>query len=438
MNIRLASFALICGFATSGQAQTTTYEQRNELLASDAAADDQFGWAVATDGDFVFVGARRDDNDENNTGAIYVFDLGATGLLMETAKLLASDGDTNDQLGFSVAVDNDVVVAGAAAADGFSRGAAYVFERPPGGWSGTVLSSAKLVPSDRGNSDQVGTDVAIEGDTVVVGAPGDDDTAANEGAVYIFERPPGGWSGVVSETAKLLPNARPSANSGELGRSVAIENGVVISGSTSQTQNSDSRQGRGLVFLEPPSGWAGMINETAVLLASDGESGDRLGSGIAIENGIVAVGAVNWDGSGNNSGAVYVFEEPVGGWAGDINEVAILISSEPFNSEVLGRDVAMDGPLIVAGSDYSGTAGGTRESIYLFQQPPGGWIGTLSEFQRLEDDVTGENEYGLEVAVASDRIVTGAAFDDLLDTNAGRVYVYGIAPIFRDGFEVAR
>jgi hypothetical protein len=97
----------------------------------------------------------------------------------------------------------------------------------------------------------------------------------------------------------------------------------------------------------------------------------------------------------------------------------------------------MDGSLIVAGSDYSGSAGGTRESVYLFRRPPGGWSGSLSEFQRLEDDVTGENEYGLEVAVASDRIVTGAAFDDLLDTNAGRAYVYGIAPIFRDGFEDA-
>jgi hypothetical protein len=292
----LAFLVLGCLAGTSLHARAVSYELRNELLASDAAAEDQLGFAVATDGDFVFVGARRDDNVETNAGAIYVYEVRSTGVLAEIAKLLASDGDRNDQLGFSVAVDDGVVVAGAAAADGFTRGAAYVFERPPGGWNGIILSSAKLVPSDRGTSDQVGYDVAIDGDTVAVGAPGDDDTAGQEGAVYIFERPLAGWAGVVAETAKLVPAPRSGANSGELGRSVAIEAGVVVSGSTSQTQGSDTRQGRGLVFVEPPAGWSGVMNESAVLLASDGEQGDRLGRGVAMDEGIIALGAVNWTG----------------------------------------------------------------------------------------------------------------------------------------------
>jgi hypothetical protein len=431
----LAPFAVTCIFGITCHAATNSYELRNELRASDASADDQFGFSVATDGVHVFIGARRYDNGASNVGAVYVFELDGSGVLTEVAKLLASDGDTNDQLGYSLAIDGDVLVAGAAAADGFSRGAAYVFERPPGGWSGEIFSSAKLIPSDRATSDRVGADVAIDGDTIAVGAPGDDDAAGQEGAVYIFEKPPTGWSDAGSEFAKLVPAPRPGANAGETGLSIAIEAGVVVSGSLSQTQDSDTRQGRGLVFLEPPGGWAGVLNESAVLLASDGQSGDRLGRGVAIQDGVIALGAVNWDGASNNSGAVYVFEEPPGGWSGDVNEVAILTSSVPFNGEVLGLDLAMNGPWIVAGSDYGGAAGGTRESVYLFQRPHGGWSGSLQEFQRLEDDVSGENDFGVQVAIGPNRIVTGAAFDDLLASNAGRAYVYAIDSVFRDVFE---
>lgn len=170
------------------------------------------------------------------------------------------------------------------------------------------------------------------------------------------------------------------------------------------------------------------------LRASDASADDQFGFSVATDGVHVFIGARRYDNGASNVGAVYVFELD---GSGVLNEVAILTSSVPFNGEVLGLDLAMDGPWIVAGSDYGGAAGGTRESVYLFQRPQGGWSGSLQEFQRLEDDVTGENDFGVQVAIAPNRIVTGAAFDDLLASNAGRAYVYAIDSVFRDVFEGA-
>ncbi len=156
-----------------------------------------------------------------------------------------------------------------------------------------------------------------------------------------------------------------------------------------------------------------------------------------LEGGVIAVGATAWDigASNTNNGAVYVFEEPPGGWAGSVTESAILTSSEPFSNEALGLDVAMEGPFIVAGSDYNGTGGDNRESIYVFRRPAAGWTGAVNEIQRIEDDVTGRNDYGNEVSIQGGRIVTGARNDDLIANNAGRAYVYEGTLVLKDGFE---
>ena len=101
----------------------------------------------------------------------------------ETAKLSASNGTNNDQFGSSVAIGGDTVVVGAAEDDS-GKGSAYVFEKPGGGWV-NATETAKFSASDGMGGDRFGTSVAISGDTVVAGAPGDD---SNKGSAYVFEK----------------------------------------------------------------------------------------------------------------------------------------------------------------------------------------------------------------------------------------------------------
>ena len=142
-------------------------------------------------------------------GSAYVFAKPTTAngwadtILTETAKLTASDGAANDEFGISVAVSGGTIVVGAPV-DESDEGSAYVFvkrSRPLAGL--TVTAPAKLTASDGAANDEFGTAVAVDGDTIVVGAPGDD---SGKGSGYVFVKPGTGWAtenDTDTETAKL-------------------------------------------------------------------------------------------------------------------------------------------------------------------------------------------------------------------------------------------
>ena len=144
-----------------------TYSQVAKLTASDAASQDYFGCSVAIDGDTVVVGAYYDD-DGTPAEAAYVFrttDGGAT--YGQVAKLTASDAASGDELGRSVAIDGGTVVVGAYG-NPTRPARAYVFRTTDGG--ATYGQVAKLTAADAAAGDYFGGRVAIDGDTVVVGA----------------------------------------------------------------------------------------------------------------------------------------------------------------------------------------------------------------------------------------------------------------------------
>ncbi|GIW41370.1 MAG: hypothetical protein KatS3mg076_1947 [Candidatus Binatia bacterium] len=135
------------------------------------------------------------------------------------AELTASDGAAGDFFGYSVALDGDTMVVGARFDDigaNTHQGSAYVFVKPGTGWV-DMTETAKLTASDGAAGDEFGRSVAISGDTAVVGAPG-------KGSAYVFVEPATGWAGNLTETAKL------TASDGVGGFSVAIDSDTVVVG----------------------------------------------------------------------------------------------------------------------------------------------------------------------------------------------------------------
>jgi uncharacterized repeat protein (TIGR01451 family) len=200
-----------------------------KLLPSDGAASDQFGYSVGISVDTVVVGAMYDDDQGTSSGSAYIFEkpgTGWSGTVSQSAKLRPSDGATADVFGSSVAISGDIVVVGAFG-DEVQAGSAYIFEKPEMDWSGTVSQSAKLLPSDGKAGDWFGCSVAISEGTVVVGAVYHDAAWANSGSAYGFEKPGGGWSGTLNESAKLLPVG--SGGDG-FGRAVTISPDTVVVG----------------------------------------------------------------------------------------------------------------------------------------------------------------------------------------------------------------
>ena len=303
------------GWADSSGTETA------KLIASGAAAGDEFGISVAVHGDTIVVGAHQDDSNE---GAAYVFTKAATDDWSdntETAKLTASDAAADDEFGISVTVDVDTVVVGAHLNDPVGEdgnaidnaGAAYVFTKPTtdGGWadsSGT--ETAKLTTSDAAVSDGFGISVAMDDDTVVVGAHQPDylntngDTVQRSGAAYVFNEDSDVWS----RAAKLT--ASDGAASDGFGISVAVDGDTIVVGSylddDGPTGISIKDSGSAYVFTRASSVWS----ETHKLIASDAETPeDHFGRSVAVVSGTVLVGALLNDAKGeDDSGSAYVID----------------------------------------------------------------------------------------------------------------------------------
>ncbi|MCH8991975.1 MAG: FG-GAP repeat protein, partial [Acidobacteria bacterium] len=164
-----------------------SWNQVAQLLASDAAGGDNFGYAVDIADSTLVVGARNRDEDGSNSGSVYVYSFdGAT--WADEQRLEAEDAEGGDRFGESVALDEDgarmVIGVPFSDDDGSASGSAYVFTT--GGMSG-ASQQAKLTAGDATLGDQFGIVVAITGDTVFVGAPEDDtDIGVNGGSVYVF------------------------------------------------------------------------------------------------------------------------------------------------------------------------------------------------------------------------------------------------------------
>jgi hypothetical protein len=159
-----------------GQSGDNSWTEQQKLGASDGADLDKFGYAVSTAGDRVLVGAY---GESAARGAAYLF-VQSGGRWIEEHKLVASDGAANDNFGCAVSLTADRALVGASGSDD-GRGAAYVFARSGGAW----IEEQKLIASDGSGSDSFGYSVALSGARAVVGAPGHD---GYRGAAHVFFR----------------------------------------------------------------------------------------------------------------------------------------------------------------------------------------------------------------------------------------------------------
>ncbi|HNO77260.1 MAG TPA: choice-of-anchor Q domain-containing protein [Phycisphaerae bacterium] len=196
-------------FARNG----SLWPQQKKLLASDRAVRDVFGTSVGISGDIAVVGAPGDQTS-TSAGAVYLYRRSGTNWIEEDI-LVANDAVADDELGTSVAIDDFTAVGGAPKHGG--AGAVYVFEDNAGSWPQTF----KVTASNAVAGDLFGASVAIDGDLLVVGAPGADSGA---GAMYVFKRSGLFWV----ELTRLV--ASDAAAGDALGTSVSISGDAIVGG----------------------------------------------------------------------------------------------------------------------------------------------------------------------------------------------------------------
>jgi hypothetical protein len=247
---------------------------------------------------------------------------------------------------------------------GADQGSGYVFLMPGGGWV-NGSQTAKLTALDGAAGDNLGGSVSISGDTVVLGAAGDDITFSDQGSAYVYTQPGGGWANM-TQTAKLT--ASDSAASDALGTSVAIFGDVIVSGA-SQDDAAFSDQGSVYVYIKTGVFWFNSV-QSAKLLASDAAASDGFGASVSGSGDYVLVGARGDDGgAGSDQGSAYVFERCGAGWS----ERAKFTPANAAAGDELGSAVALEGDVAVAGAPLDDGAAGTNQggaTLFLLRDCP--------------------------------------------------------------------
>jgi hypothetical protein len=368
------------------------------IQASDGEHGNRFGRAVAVDGDTMIIGANWTDIDDNgDQGAAYVFTRTGT-TWSQQQKLVADDGEANHRFGSDVALDGDTILVSSNLA---GAGSVYVFTRSGATWS----QQQKLVADDGVSGDLFGWSLDLDGETAVIGAPG---SGGFVGAAYLFSYSGTTWS---QQQKIIASDAAPGVQS-QFGSAVALDGDTAVIGA----DWANSSQGTVYVFTRSGATWS----EQQKLTAADGAAFTRFGFAVAVSGDTLLVGAFLANiGQNNNQGAAYVFTRNGAIWS----QQQKLTAADGAASNRFGYAVALDGHRALIGAPNHMAHG----AVYYFARDDTSW----SQQQKLipSNGSSGES-FGAAVDLDGDTAVIGAAWAFTSPAPEGGAYIFTWRPPF--------
>ncbi|MGJ4733010.1 FG-GAP repeat protein [Leptospira levettii] len=396
-----------CGFRVGNPPKL--WETQAYLKASNADANDGFGYSVDISGDTIVVGAAGEssnqttitngnsasaDNSATSSGVAYVFQRTGSTWAQE-AYLKAPNTETTDFFGTAVAIDGNTILVSAIQEDSnqititngptasidnsaSSSGAVYVFQRTGSTW----VQQAYIKPPNAEANDQFGISLSISGDTIVVGAFNEasnqttitngtsasaNNSAAFAGAAYVFQRSGTSWAQqAYLKASNIEANDRFGTSVSISGDTIVVGSGfedsnqtTITNGATASTDNTASASGAAYVYRRTGSTWA----EEAYLKAPNADANDQFGNAVAIDGDTIVVGAfseasnqtaitngttASSDNSAALAGAAYVFQRTGSTWS----HQAYLKPPNLGADDRFGNAVAIEGNTILVSSIF--------------------------------------------------------------------------------------
>jgi hypothetical protein len=338
----------------------------------------KYGQSVAIDNDVAVVGSPGDNDNGDLSGSAYVHlkDQGGPNNWGELKKISPLDASACKIFGFSVDASGDVIAVGAntittTSACPTAEGAVYLFARNQGGadnWG----QIKKLVASDGSAGNQFGFSATIDGDTVIVGAPGDN---GGTGSAYVYQKDHDGVVDSWGEVTKIT--ASDGSVDDIFGLTTAISADTAIIGAPAHIGGGVAISGAAYIFERNQPG-ANNWGEVTKITASDAAEGDVFGIAVSIDVDTVAVGAGADDiGSATDAGSVYFFGRDQGG-ANNWGEVTKLTASDADDFDALGSAVTIQLDLMFVGSPGDDD-GGNGSGAFYGSEKNGSW-GALEKF----------------------------------------------------------
>ena len=304
-------------------------------------ADDHFGSALASYGNWLMISANADDtNGYYEVGSVYFYQL-IDNQWVERQKISYPGLNDDDNFGWSIDIYDTIAVIGA---PGYfsNKGAVFIYTYDGNQWQyRTILQS-----DDIAFDDNFGYSVSFDGHYLLVGAPGKNSSA---GAAYIFEYSNGQWT----QMQKIV--ASDGSDNANFACSVAIRDTIVVVGAYGRNNN----QGAVYVFEKQSNSWA----QNAILTANDGADDNYLGQSLSFDGNKIIAGA--WA-ANNMQGAAYIFEKNNGQWA----QSQKLTASDGGYNDRFGISVDISGGIALVGAHYDSSNGLYSGSAYVFTTPP--------------------------------------------------------------------
>ena len=270
-----------------------------------------------------------------------------------------------------------------------------------------VLSPDRaLAAQDPSSFDVFGTGLALEGDTLLVGARGVDTPAMNAGAIYAYRRIGGAWA---QQQKLVFPTA---VTDDQIGWSVALAGSTAVTGAPERGAG-----GSAFILRFDGGAWFSQVE------VSDSQAGAAAAFGAAVACGpdTIAVGAPeSTEQVGAGAGRVRIFVRAGQVW----NTGQALRAPYPDPGDRFGIAVAMDGDLLAIGAPGDDDLEINAGAVYLFKVQGGQFVQVAKV---LAPNPTLEDAFGSAVALRNGTLVIGAPRHDALDENAGAAFVYSVS-----------
>lgn len=384
--------------------------------------DDNTGRVLAIDGDVMVMGVPDNSANGRSVGTAYVYVRNQQGTPadqsddtweFETELTPATPFDAN-QFGSSVAINGDTIAVGAAREGG---GAIYVFTRNGADWKTEPPSVEKLTVEGLFSSAYLGCAVSIYEDTIVAGARFDLAAAYYSGAAYIFEKTGADWSNPAVRTL----TASDYNTYDNYGISVSIMGDLIVVGAASANIDG-SKNGAAYVYTKNGDDWTSNAPSEAKIVASNGVAGDYFGKSVATNGTDIAIGAENSDPHGENSGSAYLYIRNGSDWS-TVSPTELEFTGKD-TSDRFGTSVSLTADRLVVGAFGADTTRSNTGAVYVYSKTGANWDLDNAAEKVLAISTDEIARLGEAVAISGTTVVAGAPDIDLDGINSGGVFVF--------------
>ncbi|MFT5462772.1 MAG: PKD repeat protein, partial [Planctomycetota bacterium] len=416
--LRVSSVLLGLAALASSTANAQTLQGEDlRFGSSDAEANDEFSSGIAIDGDRMVIGAGKADVGPGMTsdqGVAYALDFNGT-TWVETQIFRASTANIGDQFGSDLDMQGDTLVVGAYLSDitgSGDEGQAFVFRHDGTSWVETQILSA----GSPGVGDRFSQTVVLEGEFLFISSQFKDavgTTLGDEGSVYVFRD-------VAGSFVPFSELVASDAEEGDLfGSALSVSGNRLVVGSQHESNGIFGEAGAAYVFEFDGDNW----DQTAKLIPSIRHADQHFGSGAAVDGNCLVIGAEENDANGGlviQGGALWVFNYDGTNWV----ETALLEASDAQDNDNLGWDVDIVDDFIVGSAPGVDDTITDQGAVYVFELVAGTWVEAAKLQARSPGDA---DELGREVRIDGNNVYSSArSFKPGVGDNAGGVFVFDL------------